>query len=423
MRISLFIVALLGLPSNLAVAVDAAPTVDFASEIRPLLERRCFECHGADAQESQLRLDVRDSVLRGGESGEPALSPFEADTSHLVKLVTSEDPEHRMPPDGERLTTNEVALLRKWIDGGAPWPDALAGHWPAEKVTTTHWSFQPLGTYEPPNLDDPFVANEIDAFILAKLREKNLEPSPPADPRTLVRRLFLDVHGLPPSADDVDEFVRLFSPSPALPISRSRGEEWESGRTGEGEKEYRSLVDRVLASPRYGERWASHWLDVIRYADTHGFEVNTPRPNAWPYRDYVIRSLNDDKPYDRFLMEQIAGDQLGTDAATGFLVAAPALLRGQVGKDEASKRQARADELHEVIVSVGSGAMGLTIGCARCHNHKFDPISQRDYYQLQAVFTGLQYGERPLEQRGDDASLPKNVFAGKFVEPEASYRL
>jgi hypothetical protein len=399
MRRLLSVITLLGIGSPGGIL--PAGEVDFARDVRPLLERRCYECHGAETQESQLRLDVRDSVLRGGESGEPALSPYDADASHLVKLVTSTDVEHRMPPDGERLTEKEVALLRNWIDQGAPWPDALAGHWPAEKVTTTHWSFQPLADVTPPQLDDPFIANPIDAFILAKLREKNLEPSPPADARTLVRRVYLDVHGLPPTPED-----------------------WETRSLGDREKAYAVLVDKLLASPRYGERWASHWLDVIRYADTHGFEVNTPRPNAWPYRDYVIRSLNDDKPYDQFLMEQIAGDQLGADAATGFLVAAPALLKGQVGKDEASMRQARADELHEVIVSVGSGAMGLTLGCARCHNHKFDPISQRDYYQLQAVFAGLQYGERPLTAgRGDDAALPKDVFAGKFAAAEASYRL
>src|SRR5262249_13565093 len=155
-------------------------------------------------------------------------------------------------------------------------------------------------------------------------------------------------------------------------------------------------------------------LDVIRYADTHGYEVNTPRDNAWPYRDYVIKSLNDDKPFDRFVLEQVAGDQLGVDAATGFLVAAPAVLPGQVGKDEASIRQARADELHEVIVSVGSGILGLTVGCARCHNHKFDPISQRDYYQLQAMFAGLQYGDHPIRDPAEvrlseqpAATLPK----------------
>jgi hypothetical protein len=190
-----------------------------------------------------------------------------------------------------------------------------------------------------------------------------------------------------------------------------------------------TLVDRVLESPRYGERWASHWLDVIRYGDTHGFEVNTPRDNAWPYRDYVIKSLNDDKPYDRFITEQIAGDQLGVDAATGFLVAAPALLQGQVGKDVASIRQARVDELHEVIVSVGSGMLGLTVGCARCHNHKFDPVSQRDYYELQAIFAGLQYGDRSIRNPaevslGDPAAATATVaFAGLFSQPAATHRL
>jgi hypothetical protein len=213
--------------------------------------------------------------------------------------------------------------------------------------------------------------------------------------------------GLPPSPEAVKQF-----------IEDDAADAWEK------------LVDRVLASPQYGERWASHWLDVIRYADTHGFEVNTPRENSWPFRDYVIKSLNEDKPFDRFIVEQVAGDQLGVDSATGFLVAAPAVLPGQVGKDEPSIRQARVDELHEVIVSVGSGVLGLTIGCARCHNHKFDPISQRDYYQMQAIFAGLHYGDRPVRDPaevllpgGAAEVLPKAVFGGTFSAPGPTYRL
>jgi hypothetical protein len=387
----------------------APQPVDFARQVRPLLEKRCFECHGPETHESELRLDVRDSAMRGGESGEPAIMPFDADNSHLIKLVTSKIDEARMPPEGPALTAAEVTVLKNWIDLGATWPDALAGHAEPERVETSHWSFQPVKKPKPPKSDDPFVTtgNEIDAFIFDKLREKQLKPSPQADARTLVRRLHLDVHGLPPTPERIERFAK--KPSP---------------------KAWKQMVDEALASPRYGERWASHWLDVIRYGDTHGFEVNTPRPNAWPYRDYVIRSLNADLPYDQFIREQLAGDQQGVDAATGFLVAAPALLRGQIGKDEASKRQARADELHEIIVSVGSGVMGLTIGCARCHNHKFDPISQRDYYQLQAIFAGVQYGERPMregvelptgaEQNKDAARV---VFAGKFAAAEPSFRL
>jgi hypothetical protein len=381
--------------------------VDFATSVRPLLAERCFGCHGPEQHESGLRLDVRDSAFRGGESGEPAIAPFAADESHLLHLVTSSSRESRMPPEGEPLTSEQIALLRTWIDQGAVWPDELAGHWEQPPVETTHWSLQPITQPTPPASDEPFVrtGNSIDVFVLAKLTEQGLTPSPAAERRTLIRRLSLDLHGLPPTPEEFTAFVEDAKP-----------QAWQR------------LVERALDSPRYGERWASHWLDVIRYGDTHGFEVNTPRDNAWPYRDYVIKSLNDDKPYDRFLQEQIAGDRLGVEAATGFLVAAPALLPGQVGKDVASMRQARSDELHEVLVSIGSGVLGLTVGCARCHNHKFDPISQTDYYELQAIFAGVRYGDRPLTapesvRLSDNTPTATAVFAANFTSAPAVNRL
>ena len=207
----------------------------------------------------------------------------------------------------------------------------------------------------------------------ARLAEKNLQPAARADRVTLIRRLYLDMHALPPTPAEVAAFV-----------ADERPDAWAR------------LVDRVLASPRYGERWAQHWLDVVRYADTHGYEVNTPREHAWPYRDFVIRSFNDDKPYDRFVFEQLAGDTVGRDAATGFLVASAVLLPGQIGADEESKRQARQDALDEIIVGTSATFLGLTVGCARCHDHKFDPITQQDYYGLQAFFAGVDYGDREV---------------------------
>lgn len=405
---ALFATLAMAAPRSLSAA-EPPPAVDFSREVLPILAERCHGCHGSKKQESGLRLDVRDAAFRGGGSGERAIVPHEAEHSYLLQRVVSTDGELAMPPDGKRLSDADVAVLRRWIEQGAPWPDALPGRADPENVSTTHWSFQPVRKPAPPESDHPFVAtgNAIDAFVVAGLRQAGLSPSPAADRRVLVRRLFLDGHGLPPAPEVVRTFVE--DPSPSA---------WEH------------CVDSMLASPRYGERWASHWLDVIRYGDTHGFEVNTPRENAWPYRDYVIESLNDDKPYDQFVREQIVGDQLGVDAATGFLVAAPALLPGQVGKDEPSMRLARADELHEVIVSVGTGMLGLTVGCSRCHNHKFDPVSQRDYYQLQAVFAGLQYGERPVRDtpgngafRGAAKPAAKTVFGGTFTEPGATFRL
>src|SRR6185295_17087258 len=219
-----------------------------------------------------------------------------------------------------------------------------------------------------------------DHFILARLTKEGLQPSPEADRVTWLRRVSFDLIGLPPSIAQVEAFV-------------------QDQRTGA----YERVVDELLHSPRYGERWAQHWLDVVRYADTHGFEVNTERPNAWPYRDYVIAAFNNDTPYDQFIREQIVGDALGQDAATGFLVTASVLLPGQIGKDEPSKRLARQDSLDEIVTNIGQTFLSLSVGCARCHDHKFDPISQVDYYAMQAFVAGVEYEERDLHTAEADA--------------------
>lgn len=239
-----------------------------------------------------------------------------------------------------------------------------------------HWSLQSLRKDGIPEMKDSWISNPIDAFILARLQKEGLTPSSAAPARTFVRRMFLVMHGLPPSAEEIDRWQ-------SRPFSSD-------------------LVDYVLQSPRYGERWAQHWLDVIRWAETVGFETNGPRPNAWPYRDWVIASMNHDKPYDQFIFEQIAGDTVGEDAALGFLVSGPANLPGQVGRDEEAMRQARQDELDEVLRNVGQALFGMTIGCARCHDHKFDPVTTHDYYGMQAVFAGLKYGDRRLRGEEND---------------------
>lgn len=251
----------------------------------------------------------------------------------------------------------------------------------ARPVAEEHWSFKPLGRQDGPRT--------LDAFIDAKLAEKGLRRSPEADPATWLRRVTLDLTGLLPTPEAVAEFQ--LNPNLA------------------------ATVDRLLSSPRYGERWAQHWLDVIRWAETVGFETNKERQNAWPYRDWVIASLNADKPYNQFLFEQIAGDTVGEDAALGFLVAGPANLAGQVGRDEAAMRGARQDELDEVIRTVGQAFFGLTIGCARCHDHKFDPILERDYYSLQAVFAGLGYGTRRWRGAENDIWTSRLPAARKRV--------
>ncbi len=366
-----------GLSPSWLVGQQAMP-VPFEQEIRPLLQQRCGACHGAKEQQGGLRLDARHAALRGGDGG-PVIMPGKPDASELIRRIASDDPDERMPPEQEPLPAVEIDRLRRWIEQGAVWPETEYDRQAARDPRREHWSFQPWKAVSPPAVSPSQQApsepaNPIDAFLLHELAKRELSFSPPAVRRTLIRRLYLDLLGLPPAPAEIQAFV-------------------EDPRPGA----YERLVDRLLASPRYGERWAQHWLDVVRYADTHGFEVNTPREHAWPYRDYVIRSFNEDKPYRRFVREQLAGDVLGADAATGFLVASAVLLPGQIGADDASKRLARQDELDEIIQGVSATMLGLTVGCARCHDHKFDPITARDYYAMQAFFAGVRYGDRPLQ--------------------------
>ncbi len=353
-----------------------ANPVDFVRDVRPILEVHCYDCHGEDKQKSGLRLDAKSAAFKGGEFHGPTIVPHDADSSALIQAVRGKLEDMRMPPKGDPLTKQEIATLTAWVQQGAIWPDGV------DLVTLDdpldHWSFQPLSKAAPPALaNDTWSRHEIDRFIFRTLQERALSPAPEADRVTWLRRVTLDLTGLPPTPEEVADFLKDAS--------------------GDA---YERAVDRLLASPRYGERWAQHWLDVVRYADTHGFEVNTPRPNAWPYRDYVIEAFNRDTPYDQFIREQLAGDTMGQDAATGFLVTAAALLPGQIGKDDASKRLARQDELGEMVINVGEAFLGLSIGCARCHDHKFDPISAKDYYAMQAFFAGVDYGERNVSVPG-----------------------
>ena len=243
---------------------------------------------------------------------------------------------------------------------GAPDSENLVKH----EDRKDHWSFKPLSQFKPDHT--------IDSFINKKLIANGLSMSPEADRQTWIRRVYFDLIGLPPSPEQVRAFLN----------------DTDSGA-------HERVVDQLLSSPKYGERWAQHWLDVVRYADTHGFEVNTPRPNAWPYRDYVIEAFNNDTPFDQFIREQIAGDQFGKDAGTGFLVTAARLLPGQIGKDAESMRLARQDELGEIVINTSEAFLGLSVGCARCHDHKFDDISAKDYYSMQLSF--LEFLRRPFD--------------------------
>ena len=349
-----------------AISAQAAP-VDFVKEVRPIFERHCAGCHGEKKQRSGFRLDVKAAALRGGDVHGVAIRPGQPDDSLLIELVADRDADERMPPDGDGLSPEEVATLRRWVEEGAVWPDGV------DKIVLAdprdHWSFKPVADVTPPTVRNAgWPRSDLDRFILARLEAEGLVPAPEASRRDWLRRVTFDLHGLPPTPDELAAF-----------LSDSSAEA------------YARVVDRLLASPRYGERWGQHWLDVVRYADTHGFEVNTERPFAWPYRDYVIDALNRDTPYDRFIREQIAGDTLGQPAATGFLITASVLLPGQIGADEPSKRLARQDSLDEIVMNIGQTFLGLSIGCARCHDHKFDPISQADYYSMQAFVAGVEY--------------------------------
>ena len=355
----------------LVLLSTAAHAVDFDKEIRPLLQERCVECHGAKKQKGELRLDAKVFAFKGGHEG-AVIVPGNVAKSPLFTRITSNDEDERMPPKGDPLTAAQIAAVKAWIEGGAQWPENEADRAASVDRRLQHWSVQPLKT------DFPQDAS-IDTFIRAKLAEKGLAMSPEADRRTLIRRLNFDLLGLPPTPERVGQFVR--DPDP---------------------RAYEKLVEELLASPHYGERWARHWLDIAHYADTHGFERDQLRPNAWRYRDYVIESLNADKPYDQFLREQIAGDVIAPDdpkavIATGFLAAGPWDFVGQVEtKSDVLKRAARAGDLDDMVTQVITSTMGITINCARCHDHKLDPITQREYYSLWAVFAGVKRGEREV---------------------------
>ena len=347
-------------------------TISFVRDIRPILEQRCFGCHGAEKQKADLRLDRRDGFRRGGESG-PVVLPEKAGDSLLIRWVEGRDPNRVMPPEGERLTAAQIGRLRAWIDGGAVWPDEAPGAADEDR----HWSFRTIRRPQVPAVvgDSGFslaaIGSPIDAFVGERLAAAGLSLSPEASRVVLIRRLYLVMLGLPPTPSEVDAFVS--DPNPGA---------------------FERLVDRVLDEPRYGERWGRHWLDVIRFAETNGFETNRERPNAWRFRDYVIESFNRDLPFNQFIREQIAGDAWGVEVATGFLVGGPVDIVGS--PDPVLTAQQRADELDDMVNTTGTAFLGLTLGCARCHSHKFDPVEQREYYSLAAIFAGVRHGERPL---------------------------
>ena len=364
---------------SLAVGAD---TPDFVRDIRPLLDRSCGGCHSGEEAKSGLRLDIRAAAFRGGDAQGAAIVPGKAAESPLVRFARGDEPEMQMPPadaNVPQLSPDEVAILAAWIDAGALWPEGIDRASLVDR--RDHWAFRAVARPAPPAVrDEGWPRNDIDRFIRARLEVEGLFPAPEADRGQWLRRVTLDLTGLPPTPEEIDAFL-----------------------ADEASGAHERVVDRLLASPRHGERMAQHWLDVVRYADTHGYEVNTERANAWPYRDWVVAAFNADMPYDTFVRRQLAGDADRDDAATGFLVTAAVLLPGQIGADDVSKRLARQDALNDILINTGESFLGLSIGCARCHDHKFDPLSLRDYHALQAVFTGVTYEDRELRSAEADA--------------------
>ena len=362
--------------------LNAQSSVSFVKDIKPILETRCLKCHGGTMQAAKLDLRSREAAMQGSEKG-PVIVAHKPDDSTLYKKIAGiEKP--LMPMDG-KLPDAQIAAIKQWIEQGAAWDAALDGgagkqdlaaleQWKVPAGARTWWAFQrPVKAALPKTGDAAWDTHPIDAFLHAAHQQKKLKTAPLASKSQLLRRAFLDLTGLPPTVDETRQFMEDRSP-----------DAWEK------------LIDRLLESPHYGERWGRHWLDLARYADSNGYEHDFDRPNAWRYRDYVIKAFNKDTPYTRFLEEQLAGDELPDPThdqliATGFL-----RNYAKVGFREKDNPQFRYDYLDDMIATLGRGVMGLTIQCARCHNHKFDPIGQQDYYKLQATLYGYVEYDHPL---------------------------
>jgi mono/diheme cytochrome c family protein len=362
-RAALFFGAFLaGGAAAIGLGADGGPSaarraVDFAKEVQPLLAEHCYSCHGPEKQKGDLRWDDKGSVFKPGEHG-PIIQPGKGAESRVIILVAGLDPDTVMPPKGERLSEAQIELLRAWIDQGASWPDSAVAPGAGK---TNHWGFKaPLRPAVPSVRHKEWVRNPIDSFILARLESEQLEPSPEAGRVPLIRRLNLDLTGLPPTPKEVDDFV-----------------------ADENATAYERLVERLLGSAHFGERWARQWLDVARYADSNGYEKDRAR-SIWPYRDWVIKALNADLPYDQFTVEQLAGDLLPN--ATPDQVVATGFLRNSMLNQEGGiePEQFRAETLVDRVDALGKAFLGLTLNCCQCHNHKYDPFTQKEYYQLYA---------------------------------------
>jgi hypothetical protein len=380
-RLGLALVPLLAVPAALTAGAPpkkAAPPAPadvrfFETKVRPVLADNCWRCHGEKRQRGGLRLDSRAALLTGGDQG-PAVVSGHPEKSLLLRAIAHIDSDLKMPP-GKKLPGPVAADLAEWVRRGVPWPgddgSAAVARKGGKEITDkdrAHWAFQPVRRPAlPPVKGRSWAHNPVDAFVLARLEARGLRPNPPAERHELLRRVCYDLTGLPPTPDEAEAF--LADPAPDA---------------------YERLVDRLLDSPRYGEKWARFWLDLVRYADTNSYERDSPKPNSWRYRDYVIRAFNEDKPYDRFVREQLAGDEL-SDADADSIIATGYYRLGIWDDEPSDALQARYDGLDDIVVTTGQTFLGLTIDCARCHDHKIDPILQKDYYRFLAFFHNINH--------------------------------
>ncbi len=407
--------AALAFALNLIAAVTYADdrAQFFESRIRPVLVQKCGECHGEKGAKGGLKLNSREAILKGGDSG-PAALPGKPDESPLIAAVRYID-EPKMPPKG-KLSESEIRDLTKWVADGLAWPEEsgkkTAGTNPISKPGRTvaskdHWSLRPVKVVGPPAVQDAeWPLTNIDRYLLARLEAEGLKPAPPADKRTLLRRVTFDLTGLPPTVEETDAFLADASPDA-----------------------YAKAVDRLLASPRYGERWGRHWLDVVRYADSRdarGIGGDTDIAEAYRYRDWVVNALNRDMPYDQFIVRQIAGDLLPPDSPGGVnvdgMVATGLLTIGEWGTGDADKEKMLTDVVADQIDVVSRAFMGLTIACARCHDHKFDPITQRDYYGLAGIFFSTRILPEPGIKTGGSPLLRTPIVPASVVAAGEKYR-
>lgn len=376
----------------LVLSASAHAAVDYTRDIRPILETRCYSCHGPKAKTHGLRLDRKTDALQGGDSGAPAIVPGNSAASPLYKYVAGLDKDTVMPKGGPRLDTAQIALLKSWIDEGAQWPEDAVAVEAKPRRGENHWAFRPRQRPAIPAVKNrTWVRNPIDAFVLAKLEAQGWKPSPVASRTQLLRRTYLDITGLPPT---------LAEQQPGTDLDET--------------------VENLLARPTYSERWARHWLDLVRFAESNGYERDGTKPSAWKYRDYVIRAFASDKPFDRFIIEQLAGDLL-PDANAETLIATGYHRLGPWDDEPADPATDRFDQLDDILSTTSQVFLGLTLGCARCHNHKFEPLTARDYYSMIAIFNGL---ERPRKGRneldmpvGERDEIAREMERDRKIEP------